>query len=194
MVLPGNMLLLFKCELNHHVDLITVYEAMDLASIYLNDFTVKTNILHTTLVYVQQNNLKFFNALFCLVVFSCLSIIAGLTIPFRETQYLKIHSGFFSSSLFGPKCFPKKQTFHIYSHKKENPHESPRESVNPQKQQCVTAAATRLLFHSFGHGQSLNLEGKLIVLSWLPHVEMLGFSVACHVTMLNWCDCDKFEC
>lgn len=84
MVLPGNMLLLLKCELNHHVDLITVYEAMDLASIYLNDFTVKTNILHTTLVYVQKNNLKFFNALFCLVVFSCLSIIAGLTIPSRE--------------------------------------------------------------------------------------------------------------
>lgn len=84
MVLPGNMLLLFKCELNHHVDLITVYEAMDLASIYLNDFTVKTNILHTTLVYVQKNNLKFFNAPFCLVVCSCLSIIAGLTIPFKE--------------------------------------------------------------------------------------------------------------
>lgn len=84
MVLPGNMLLLFKCELNHHVDLITVYEAVDLASIYLNDFTVKTNILHTTLTYVQQNNLKFFNALICLVVFSCLSIIAGLTIPSRK--------------------------------------------------------------------------------------------------------------
>lgn len=84
MVRPGNMLLLFKCELNHHVDLITVYEAMDLASIYLNDFTVKTNILHITLVYVQKSNLKFFNAPFCLVGCSCLSIIAGPTSPFRE--------------------------------------------------------------------------------------------------------------
>lgn len=164
MVLPGNMLLLFKCELNHHVDLITVYEAVDLASIYLNDFTVKTNILHTTLIYVQQNNLKFFNAPFCLVVFSCLSIIAGLTIPFRKkwnSTFKDKFWVFFPSSLFGPKCFPKKQTFHIYSNKKKNPHESPRESVDPQKQQCVTAAATPLLFHSFGHGQSLNLEGKL---------------------------------
>lgn len=164
MVLPGNMLLLFKCELNHHVDLITVYEAVDLASIYLNDFTVKTNILHTTLIYVQQNNLKFFNDLFCLVVFSCLSIIAGLTIPFRKkwnSTFKDKFRVFFLLPYLGQNASLRNKHFTFTVTKKKNPHESPRESVDPQKQQCVTAAATPLLFHSFGHGQSLNLEGKL---------------------------------
>lgn len=173
---------------------------MDLASIYLNDFTVKTNILHTTLGYVQKNTLKFFNALFCLVVFSCLSIIAGLTIPFREKWNSTFM--FFSSSLFGPTCFPKKQTFHIYSNKKENPHESSRESVDPQKHQCVNATSI-WFFWTWAESKSRRetvLMQRVTPLHTslyfhdFPHVEMLGFSVACHVTMLNWCDCDKFEC
>lgn len=151
---------------------------MDLASIYLNDFTVKTNILHTTLVYVQKSNLKFFNAPFCLVVCSCLSIIAGLTIPFREKWNSKFKDTLrvFSSSLFGPTCFPKKQTFHIYSNKKENPHESPRESVDPQKQQCVTATSISF-FRTWAGSKSKkgncadaasDSTTHLIVLSWLP--------------------------
>lgn len=61
MFLPRDMLLLCKCELNHHVDLITVYDGLGHgfnAILYLNSFPAKTNILHTTLACNLKNNLK----------------------------------------------------------------------------------------------------------------------------------------
>lgn len=196
MFLPRDMLLLCKCELNHHVDLITVYDGLGhgFNSIhYLNSLPVKTNILHTSLVNCVKNNPKLASVLcyfwmhcciapshFVWLAASRLSINAGLNTPFREKGNLTFKDVFtFTPSWLGPKCFPEKQTFHIYSEKKSPRVIIQKNHVDPQKQQCVIAAALWLRCHSFGRGQNLNAEGKLRWCSaWLhctPHCTFMTF-------------------
>lgn len=67
MFLPRNMLLLFNCELNHHVDLITVYGGHGRgfkSVLYLFPFlhSKKQPPAHNAgIQYIQKNNLKWFN-------------------------------------------------------------------------------------------------------------------------------------
>lgn len=70
MFLPRNMLLLYKCELNHHVDLITVYDGLGRgfnSILYLFKFlsSKKQHFADDTGVY----NLKYCHQ--CCFIFEC---------------------------------------------------------------------------------------------------------------------------
>lgn len=201
MFLPRDTLLPYKCELNHHVDLITVYGGLRHGfNSVLQPFTFlfnKKQPARKTGIESEKKN----QTHIVWSVSSCLWINAR-PVPSREKDRDRKSTFCNMLSWLGPKCFPEKQTFHVQSGKK-----SPRESLYRKtalilRSSSVFVALWRL-FLSFGRGQNQNAEGKLLMrltaplhtslyFHDFPHVEMFGFSrlLTCHVTPLNRCDCD----
>lgn len=100
----------------------------------------------------------------------CLSINAGLNTPFREKGNLTFKAMLSCLLLpdLGRSAFLRNKHFTSTVRKKSPWVIIQKNRVDPQKQQCVTAAALWLLFHPFGRGQNLNVEGKLLIRRTAP--------------------------